>query len=625
MTRMPWNPLSLFSISLVSTLLIYWSTSGEFAHNNNPISLSPQTLPAEAADDLQQGEEIILNGKKFRIGWSQWTQGNARRIGISDIGAMNLLGLELLSTRQPDLQPVKWFTKDSSQSLPVLARFIPPYRYLDVTELIQLAGGKLQVRGNTLEINLPPARIGAVREGNQTWGKRIVIEVDRPTIWQVSQAKNQGVVMISGNTNTPPLNNDNSASFPFNLPPGIDPDEDDLGSGVSVPINSKLFSLENGKKITKVHVKLPTAHSLNVFSLSNPHRIVIDVRPDAMIPKEIAWTKDITWRQQLVRLSSGVFPVNWLEINGRSPQISLKPITADPNQQQGTAPLITMAQTWKASAAINGGFFNRNNRLPLGAMRSQSRWLSSPILGRGAIAWDDQGRIKIGRLSLRETLITSRGQRLPILFLNSGYVQAGMARYTPEWGPNYTPLTDNETIIVVQNNGVISQQNGGKAGKNPILLPSNGYLLTIRKNAVSPSALAIGTGVTVESTTIPADFNQYPHMIGAGPLLVSNNRIVVNGVLEKFSKGFQQQKASRSGIGMTNQGNIMLVAVHNRVGGRGASLGEMAKIMQQLGAVDALNLDGGSSTSLALGGQLIDRSPVTAARVHNGIGIFVNR
>ena len=54
-----------------------------------------------------------------------------------------------------------------------------------------------------------------------------------------------------------------------------------------------------------------------------------------------------------------------------------------------------------------------------------------------------------------------------------------------------------------------------------------------------------------------------------------------------------------------------------------SSLAEMAEIMQQLGAVDALNLDGGSSTSLALGGQLIDRSSVTAAQVHNGLGIFI--
>jgi len=42
-----------------------------------------------------------------------------------------------------------------------------------------------------------------------------------------------------------------------------------------------------------------------------------------------------------------------------------------------------------------------------------------------------------------------------------------------------------------------------------------------------------------------------------------------------------------------------------------------------MGCIHALNLDGGSSTSLYLGGQLLDRSPNTAARVHNGIGIFL--
>jgi exopolysaccharide biosynthesis protein len=47
----------------------------------------------------------------------------------------------------------------------------------------------------------------------------------------------------------------------------------------------------------------------------------------------------------------------------------------------------------------------------------------------------------------------------------------------------------------------------------------------------------------------------------------------------------------------------------------------MAQLMQQMGTVDALNLDGGSSTSLYLGGQLVDRASATAARVHNAIGI----
>ena len=155
-------------------------------------------------------------------------------------------------------------------------------------------------------------------------------------------------------------------------------------------------------------------------------------------------------------------------------------------------------------------------------------------------------------------------------------------------------------------------------------IPKNGYLLTIRKNALASSLLSPGTKLTLQSNTIPTEFNQLSHILGAGPLLISNRRIIVNAVSEQFSKGFQKQKASRSAIGVTKRGTIMLVAVHTRVGGSGASLDEMAQIMQSLGATDALNLDGGSSTGLVLGGQLIDRSPVTAARVHNGIGVFVN-
>jgi exopolysaccharide biosynthesis protein len=66
----------------------------------------------------------------------------------------------------------------------------------------------------------------------------------------------------------------------------------------------------------------------------------------------------------------------------------------------------------------------------------------------------------------------------------------------------------------------------------------------------------------------------------------------------------------------------MIAAIHNRVGGTGPNLTETAQLMQQMGAIDALNFDGGSSTGLYLGGQLLDRSPYTAARVHNGLGIF---
>ncbi|MBD0302205.1 MAG: phosphodiester glycosidase family protein, partial [Tolypothrix sp. T3-bin4] len=70
-------------------------------------------------------------------------------------------------------------------------------------------------------------------------------------------------------------------------------------------------------------------------------------------------------------------------------------------------------------------------------------------------------------------------------------------------------------------------------------------------------------------------------------------------------------------------GTILLVAAHNRLDGAGLTLTEIAQLLQQMGAVNALNLDGGSSTSLYLGGQILDRPQSSAARVHNGIGIFL--
>ncbi|BDI16592.1 hypothetical protein ANSO36C_23940 [Nostoc cf. commune SO-36] len=248
----------------------------------------------------------------------------------------------------------------------------------------------------------------------------------------------------------------------------------------------------------------------------------------------------------------------------------------------------------------------------------------APILNRGAIAWNNSGQFYFGRLTLEETLITANDQRLPILFLNSGYVQSGIARYTSAWGSTYTPLTDNEIILVVEKDQIINQLPGGKVGETPIPIPQDGYLLTLRANATTAaSQLPIGSAVSISSTTTPADFSRYPHIIGAGPLLVQNRQIVLDAKGEKFSNAFIAEKAIRSGICTTATGTLMITATHNRVGGYGPNLAEHAQLMQQMGCVDALNLDGGSSTSLYLGGQLLDRSPSTAARVHNGIGIFL--
>jgi hypothetical protein len=252
----------------------------------------------------------------------------------------------------------------------------------------------------------------------------------------------------------------------------------------------------------------------------------------------------------------------------------------------------------------------------------EGRWLSGPILGRGAIAWDAAGRLQIARLLLQETITTPQ-TRLPLTHLNSAYLQAGIARYTPDWGSTYTTLTDNEIVVTVQNNQVVSQQPVAAVGSAAVAIPANGYLLVLRSNQAAAASLPVGMPLGVERVVTPPEFDRFPSIIAAGPLLVQNRQVVLDAEGEKFSKAFANELAARSAIGVTANGNVIIATVHSRLGGGGASLTDIAQLMLQLGATQALNLDGGSSTTLYLGGQIIDRPPNTAARVHNGIGVFV--
>jgi hypothetical protein len=310
-------------------------------------------------------------------------------------------------------------------------------------------------------------------------------------------------------------------------------------------------------------------------------------------------------------------------VNLRQAGLTMRPVWNQSEMLPGTYPLSLIVQRLQSAAAINGGFFNRNNQTPLGAIRRDGQWISGPILNRGAIAWDDTGRVRMARVSLEEVVSPASGQRITLKGLNTGLVSGGLSRYTPDWGMTYSPFTRYEVIITVQNSQVVSQQTLIDQTSARITIPSDGYLLVLRRDLDLSKMFPVGSPLQLTSRLIPQELESYPHIIGAGPLLLLEEQIVLDGKGESFQPAFIDQKASRSAIGVMTDGTVMLVTVHSRMGGLGPSLMELAQLMQQLGAVSALNLDGGSSTSLYLGGQLLDRPNSSAARVHNGIGIFL--
>lgn len=605
---------------------------------------TPKPAPSPAINPIKpvnQGFKVSFNGKTFSLPWYRWKSGKIWRIGIADVPLMQSFGVELLDAKEFDSQPWRWFNNTSGRAA---AKVIAPYRYLDVTGLAKVAGWQLQISGDNLQILAPVAQIQDIEvpariEPNPApqnpdplalapipvtpQPQRFTIALDRPVPWKLSQEKGKSILTVWGNpipavaakftpqvpvlTATTVEGIEDTAPNPTpGAPPGV------------LPETSNLPQLKNIEDRSEITFNVPLGWQTQVITATNPNRLVVDIAPDAFKSLNIQWAKGIRWRQQYISLGQDKFAITWLEINPK--QVQIKPIWSDPKSLVGTAALGKTSSLWQASAAINAGFFNRNLTVPLGVIRRDRQWLSSPILNRGAIAWNDQGEFEIAKAVWQETIRLDSGESLPIVQLNSGYIEAGFSRYTPAWGSTYTPLSNNETVLVVENNKITNRISGGIAGQNPIPIPSQGYLLTLRgASAIIPST---GVEIRLDTRISPATFNRYPHVIGAGPVLLQNRQIVLDGLSENFKERFTQETALRSAIATTTSGKILLVAAHNRAGGAGPTFQELARILQQMGATDALNLDGGSSTSLYLGGQLINRSPSTAARVHNAIGIF---
>ncbi len=96
--------------------------------------------------------------------------------------------------------------------------------------------------------------------------------------------------------------------------------------------------------------------------------------------------------------------------------------------------------------------------------------------------------------------------------------------------------------------------------------------------------------------------------IGAGPALVVDGHPHVTSDEEAFFAESFNQANPRTAAGITADGALILLVVDGRQPeSRGVTLDELSILMRDLGAVDAINLDGGGSSTLVVNGTLLNR------------------
>ncbi|MDI6731010.1 MAG: phosphodiester glycosidase family protein [Candidatus Margulisbacteria bacterium] len=268
-----------------------------------------------------------------------------------------------------------------------------------------------------------------------------------------------------------------------------------------------------------------------------------------------------------------------------------------------------MADDSDALAGINGTFF-ANSGSPLGALIINEELVSLPVFDRTALIIDDQNKPHIDTVYIKGVVRFEDGKIIKISGINQKHDAEDVIVYTPVWGER-TGIAAKGLELVIDDSQ-IKQINPANSK-----IPPTGYVISLSGNEANLAAQSAKAGSVIETQFKIIPYHTSPskvvHLISGGPRLLKNGRIYVSKHEEKFRADVAEKRAARTAVGITRNNELILIAVaapqKNRsnpsLSSLGASLEELARLLQSLGAVNAFNLDGGGSTTMIVDGRTV--------------------
>lgn len=313
------------------------------------------------------------------------------------------------------------------------------------------------------------------------------------------------------------------------------------------------------------------------------------------------------------RLPEGPWSVHVLKIARSRKDYELHTTTAR-RGQLGLSTLSEQIKTLPAElgtpvAAINGDFWSPGRRYegdPMGLHILRGELISAPA-GRSAMWIDSAGNFRATNVFAQFRVTWPNGQTTSF-GLNEERAGNAAVLYTPIVGPNTRTRGGRELILEQHGTNtwlplrpdstlsarVAAVREGGEA---PIqahqLVLSLGPQLVDQVPRVAPGGL-----LTIHTAMSPS-LCGVKTALGGGPMLLRNGQpLAFNGA---------QSRHPRTAIGW-NDSHLFLVEVdgRQRTLSDGMTFPELAQYLLKLGCTDALNLDGGASSTIWVHGQVMN-------------------
>jgi exopolysaccharide biosynthesis protein len=315
--------------------------------------------------------------------------------------------------------------------------------------------------------------------------------------------------------------------------------------------------------------------------------------------------------------------VQVLDVQYRNPNVGLELYYPTPIGRVETTSQQAMANTYenhRVVGAVNASFYNMSNGMPVNLLVENNKILNYGVLSNDqggpvnapfAFGVNRNGALTLTDFQTKATFYVN-GQTYDLGSINGARGEREAVLYTSGYKEATTGASQWVTDIVVTNTnksaanfsfgdkitGTVSEIRRLGEGANATI-PKDGFVISANGGPFRDAlaGVSVGDELTVEASINDA-WRDAEFILATGPTLVRNGQTSIS---MSTSSPFARERAPRTAVGASSDGTkLFLVTIDGRQSGysNGVTIPELAAYMRSIGAHNAINLDGGGSTTM---------------------------
>jgi len=242
--------------------------------------------------------------------------------------------------------------------------------------------------------------------------------------------------------------------------------------------------------------------------------------------------------------------------------------------------------------------------------------LSRSSRGWAGIAFSENNKPLIAVFRDKVTASTPDGREISSLSINRPRNDSNVVLYTGLYGDTTGSMTDGKAVLIDPNGNSFLPQERFDIIVDRVcslprrnIIPPGKWVLSLGGDFLNiMNKLSQGQKLTLDISIKPDTISIY-NAVSGGPRILRSGKVSVESKKEGQRKGFDREMHPRTAVGYSRDKRFLVMAViDGRQPGysRGVDLYELAAIMLEFGCYEALNLDGGGSSTLVICNKIVN-------------------